>query len=150
MNKKTKTIFVFLSYIIILLLSIRFLLKVYDLMYNIYYGGNINNVRVWHVVFNTLSENFEMLLWGLAISSAIMILTKIISGEKISIKSSIYEKKEEIDLLEVDDKIVEDNNRESKMDGNDFKHDEIWICSDCGTINEIYTIKCKKCNKIID
>jgi hypothetical protein len=59
------------------------------------------------------------------------------------------ETSEDIDLSEIG-KYQENNDIEVNTDGEDYKDNEIWICSMCGTSNEIYLINCKKCGKNID
>jgi hypothetical protein len=59
------------------------------------------------------------------------------------------ETSEDIDLIEIGE-YQENNDIEINMDGEDYKDNEIWVCSMCGTSNEIYLINCKKCGKNID
>jgi hypothetical protein len=56
---------------------------------------------------------------------------------------------DDINLIEIG-KYQENKDIVIHMNGKDYKNNEIWVCSVCGTFNEIYLINCKKCGKNID
>jgi len=75
-------------------------------------------------------------------------------GLDINYKVSALIKAEDSNDKKIDDTIpvleYQENYDIEQKEGNDFKNNEIWICSRCKTLNEIYLIKCKECRKIID
>ena len=78
-------------------------------------------------------------------------------GIDVNYKITSYDKEVNKNIDKIDDmnlikigEIQEINNIEINTEGEDFKNDEIWICSKCQAHNQMYLIYCKKCGKIID
>jgi hypothetical protein len=108
-----------------------------------------NPITLFYIIFNNVTEYFSILFWGLGFSFSILLLIKLLSGERLNANIE-NEINDEMDIIEIGK--FQDNNeiKISATVGEDYRNNEIWICSECNTLNEIYMIKCKKCGKIID
>jgi ribosomal protein L40E len=106
-----------------------------------------NYITLFYLVFNNVTEYFYVLFWGLGISFSILLLIKLLTGEKINTNIN-NENSNEINLVEIGK--YQENNEINTTEGKDYRNEEIWICSVCNTSNEIYLIKCKKCGKTIE
>ena len=143
MNNNLKLFFKLLAFVAIIVSCIAFFLQIYSLFFNIRFGRYDIDARFLNAVFNNISENIKILLWGLVISSAILFLSKYLSGENIAAKKIESEKAEELNLLEVDNSMKGIN-----VDSENLKPQEYWVCKYCDNRNEMYLIKCNKCYKI--
>jgi hypothetical protein len=102
-------------------------------------------LELFYIIFDNVMNYFKILISGLGISISILLMVKLLSGEKIN---KIVEKEinDEIYTIEIG-KSQENYDCKINMEGEDYKNNEIWICGECGNYNELYLVNCKKCGK---
>jgi hypothetical protein len=151
MNNIIKYILKYFSYLFLIVTTIGFILKLYTLYVNVKFMYIDNYITLVYLIFSNVTEYFSILFWGLGISFSILLLIKLLTDEKIEINiNTINEISDEINLIEIG-KYQENNEiKINTIVGEDYRNEEIWICSVCNTSNEIYMIKCKKCGKTIE
>jgi len=148
MKNRIKYSLYFLSYLFLITTTIGFILKLYTLHSYLKYTPANSYLELFYIIFDNIMSYFKIPLWGLGFSFLILLMTKLLSGEKIV---PINNKKinDDINLIEIG-KNQENYDYKINMEGKDYKNKEIWICGKCNTYNEIYLINCKKCGKEID
>jgi hypothetical protein len=151
MKNRIKYSLYILSYLFLIVTTIGFLLKLYTFYVNIKYIYRDNYsglLELYYIFFSNIIKYFSIPLWGLGISFSILLMVKLLSGEKIN-KKIEKDINNEINTIEIG-KNQENYDYKINMEGEDYKNNEIWVCSECGNYNELYLVNCKKCGKEIN